>query len=81
MKVAHQCTCHAQHIFSVHTALTPQPMSLINILFSTSEMPPGSLHSQLLLNAHEHQPVSAVVVAAAPAVVSPSQTQQAAPGS
>lgn len=56
-------------------------MSLINILFSTSEMPPGSLHSQLLLNAHEHQPVSAVVVAAAPAVVSPSQTQQAAPGS
>lgn len=44
-------------------------------------MPPGSLHSQLLLNAHEHPPVSAVVAAAAPAVVFLSQTQQAAPGS
>lgn len=53
----------------------------MSIFASNPEMLPESLLSQLLLSAHEHPPASAVVAAAAPAVIFLSQTQQAAPGS
>lgn len=82
------CCIHSSAHVNTYKVYTVVPRNDSGYNLTTNEVhhgapdtPPEPLLSQLLLNAHEHSPVSAVVAAAAPAVVFPSQTQQAAPGS
>ncbi len=72
----YQCSCHVQHFFFLSYCFHYSAHIIVSVPASTPGIPAESVFSK-----HEHSPVSAVVTAAAPAVVFLSQTQQAAPGS